>query len=356
MTEPARSKAFPPEAPLSRQFSTIGAGLAGGLLFTFLNVPAGAMSGAMAAVAIAGSFAPAWIVGLGTRLRYLAMLTSGVSIGASVTPETVRNIVTYPASVTGMIVCVFCMTAASTLVSIRFSRWDRTTAVLAAVPGAMGFVLSAVMTTGANAPRVVTVQMMRVFFLICLLPLAIAETGASVTIGAARISDPLWLFLVECAIGACAGLLLTRWKVVGGMFLGAMLVSGFFHVVEVAHGRAPLPVFILGQVLIGSWTGSRFSGFDWSQFLREAPSMLVAILVSVVISAGFAFSASTLLGLPFGVTFLAYSPGGMEAMTVLAMALGLDPFYVAAHHLARFFMLNIGLPLTLNYWIGAKAK
>ena len=356
MTSTPKSKAFEPEPPLARQFVTIAAGLAGGLLFTFMNIPAGAMSGAMAGVALAGSIAPAWIVGVGAGLRYLAMLASGVSIGASVTPETVKNIGTYPASVAGMIVCVFCMIAASVFVSIKFSRWDRMTAMLAAIPGAMGFVLSAVMTTGANAPRVVTVQMMRVFFLICLVPLAIAETGSGVVSQTARVSDPLGLFLIECAIGFGAGLALTRWKVIGGMFLGAMLVSGLFHLAGVAHGRAPGLVFFAGQVLIGSWTGSRFSGFDWSHFLREAPSMLGAIGVSIVISALFSISASTLLGLPFGATFLAYSPGGMEAMTVLAMALGLDPFYVAAHHLARFVLLHVGLPLTLRYWMGEKAK
>ena len=356
MTTAAKSKSFQPDAPLSRQLFTLGVGLAGGLLFMWANIPAGAMSGAMALVAIAGSFAPAWIVPMNTPLRYLAMLTSGVSIGATVTIETFHNIAAYPASVMGMLVCVLCMTFVSTLISMKLSHWDRTTSVLAAIPGAMGFVLSAVMTTGANAPRVVTVQMMRVFFLVCLVPLAIKETGADVASVTARASDSLSMFMLEFLVGCAAGLLFTRWKIVGGMFLGAMLVSGAFHAAEIAIGRAPAPILVLGQVMIGTWTGCRFAGFDWSQFLREAPSMLAAIGSSVVISAAFAIAASTALGLPFGATFLAYSPGGMEAMTVLAMALGLDPFYVAAHHLARFVMLHVGLPLTLHYWIGKKPK
>ncbi len=356
MTTPAKSKTFEPDAPLSRQLFTIAVGLAGGLAFMWLNIPAGAMSGAMALVAVVGSLAPAWIVSMNAPLRYLAMLTSGVSIGASVTTQTFHNIAAYPASVAGMVVCVLCMTLASTLISIKISRWDRTTAVLAAVPGAMGYVLSAVITTGANAPRVVTVQMMRVFFLVCLVPLAIKETGADVAALTTRASDSLAMFTTEFLIGGAVGLLFTRWKIIGGMFLGAMFVSGVFHATEMAVGRAPLPILILGQAMIGTWTGSRFAGFDWGQFWREAPSMLAAIGVSIAISAVFAVAASTLLGLPFGATFLAYSPGGMEAMTVLAMALGVDPFYVAAHHLARFVMLHVGLPLTLHYWIGKKPE
>ena len=229
MSDKPKSRAFEPEAPLSRQFATIAIGLAGGLLFLAIGVPAGAMSGAMAACALVGTFAPAWVVPMNSFLRNLAMLASGVSIGATVTAETFRNIAAYPFSVSGMIVCVFVMTFVSVMVSLKVSRWDRPTAVLAAIPGAMGFVLAAAMTTGANAPRVVTVQMMRVFFLVCLVPLILAETGAQVISPAARESDPLWIFAIETAVGCGVGLLFTRWKVIGGMFLGAMAVSGLFH-------------------------------------------------------------------------------------------------------------------------------
>ena len=84
--------------------------------------------------------------------------------------------------------------------------------------------------------------------------------------------------------------------------------------------------------------------------------MVGAILVTMVISACFAWVAATGLGLPFGAMFLAYSPGGMEAMTVMAMALGIDPFFVAAHHLARFVLLHVGLPLSLGWLVGDRPK
>jgi hypothetical protein len=212
------------------------------------------------------------------------------------------------------------------------------------------------MTTGADAPRVIAVQMFRVFFLMALVPILVAETGVPLASILSRTPDPLWLFAIECVAGGLVGWLFTRLKVAAGMMLGAMLVSGVFHATGIAIGRAPAPVMIAGQVLIGAWAGSRFVGFDWSMFLRQAPSMIASVAVAILVAAFFAGGVSGLLGLPFGVTFLAYSPGGFEAMTVLAMALGFDPFYVAAHHLARFFMLNVGLPLSLHYWIGEPRK
>jgi uncharacterized membrane protein AbrB (regulator of aidB expression) len=38
----------------------------------------------------------------------------------------------------------------------------------------------------------------------------------------------------------------------------------------------------------------------------------------------------------------------------LALALGFDPFYVAAHHLARFFLLNIGMPVVIRVLLQKK--
>ena len=39
----------------------------------------------------------------------------------------------------------------------------------------------------------------------------------------------------------------------------------------------------------------------------------------------------------FADVVVAYAPGGLEAMTILAFALHLDPVFVGAHHLSRAF-------------------
>ena len=62
----------------------------------------------------------------------------------------------------------------------------------------------------------------------------------------------------------------------------------------------------------------------------------------------FALGVSRLLGLPFGQVLLAFAPGGLEAMTIMAFALDLDPAYVGAHHLIRFLGLGLLLPLFMG--------
>jgi uncharacterized membrane protein AbrB (regulator of aidB expression) len=43
-------------------------------------------------------------------------------------------------------------------------------------------------------------------------------------------------------------------------------------------------------------------------------------------------------------------------MTLLALALGLDPLYVGAHHLARFFLISFTLPLVQRLVLGRGDK
>jgi uncharacterized membrane protein AbrB (regulator of aidB expression) len=43
-------------------------------------------------------------------------------------------------------------------------------------------------------------------------------------------------------------------------------------------------------------------------------------------------------------------------MMILALALNLDPVFVGAHHLARVFVVSLGLPILAHYFSPPKAK
>jgi uncharacterized membrane protein AbrB (regulator of aidB expression) len=52
---------------------------------------------------------------------------------------------------------------------------------------------------------------------------------------------------------------------------------------------------------------------------------------------------------------VAFAPGGLEAMTILAFVIGLDPAFVGAHHLARFLLIAMLLPFVARALIGKAA-
>jgi uncharacterized membrane protein AbrB (regulator of aidB expression) len=50
-------------------------------------------------------------------------------------------------------------------------------------------------------------------------------------------------------------------------------------------------------------------------------------------------------------TLVAFAPGALEALTVVAFQMNIDPAYVAAHHVVRFLALVIAVPV-LTRWLG----
>jgi membrane AbrB-like protein len=260
-------------------------------------------------------------------------------------PDTFDNIASYPISMALMAGCVAAMTLTSTAIWVWLMGWPPSMALLASVPGSMGYIVSVSMTMGADAAKVAVVQMSRVVFLVTILPFIIVwEQGGRIVAPPPDVTDPALTVGWVLAVGICVGGLFTRFAVPGGMILGSLVASGAIHYFGLAPGRAPTWLMDGGQVLLGAWVGSRFVGFDWSLFGRIFVGTALAVGGALAMSVLFAFVASQWLDVSFGAALIGYAPGGQEAMVVLALALGADPIFVATHHLGRYFLINMSLP------------
>ena len=67
--------------------------------------------------------------------------------------------------------------------------------------------------------------------------------------------------------------------------------------------------------------------------------------IALTITAMFAAGLVGLLALPVAEVMIAFAPGAVDAMMLLALALHLDPVYVGAHHLMRIFFVSMTMPL-----------
>ncbi len=94
--------------------------------------------------------------------------------------------------------------------------------------------------------------------------------------------------------------------------------------------------------------GARFRGTSLATLRRTVPGSIGSVLLALAVSAAIAAAGSLLLPLSFGQLWLAYAPGGVEAMAVMALALQLDPAFVGAHHVLRILGLNLISPLWLR--------
>lgn len=332
------------------QAVTIAGGAVGGFGTAALGIPAGWLSGAMFATAALAAVGVA--VPFSTAVRRTALVGSGIAIGSAVTPAMLRGLASYPGTLALMTLAVAGVTWSGTRLLARLDGWSRPTAFFASVPGALSYVFTvATETETADLPRIAVVQVMRVFLLMGLVPLLVAETGAPLVAPPSPVVDPLPTLFALIGLGGALGLVLERARVAAGMMFGVMIVAAVAHASGLAPGRPPPAFTEAAQILVGTWVGARFVGFDWRLLGRSLFASSGSFLVAMAISAVCAGAGSALFRIPFAQALVAFAPGGLEAMSLLSIALGLDPLFVSAHHLARFILISVTLPFVLRRWI-----
>ena len=321
---------------------TFAAAIAGAGLAALLGIPAGALIGAMLAVAVlAATGAP---VGLPAIARDLAFLVIGISLGAGIDAEVLPQLPGWSVSLAGLAVALVATLAASSLLLRRVFGLDRDTAVLASAPGTMSNAVAIAVEGRGDAPAVMILQLMRLVILVTLVPPVAAIFGAPAGGATLRAAMPL----PALALILAAGLPLGRWAgrrgISAACLLTGILLSGMAHATGLVHGAAPPWVIFLGFTVTGAVLGTRIGAVDMRAALRLAGAGAVVVAMALGMSVGFAAITWALTGFPLGQILIAYAPGGVEAMAAIGLALGYDPAFVAAHHFARIVILLALVP------------
>ncbi len=333
------------------QIGQIALAALGGALFAWLNIPAGWLSGSLVAVAVLVVFRKARA--MPPALSDLAMMMAGISLGASATPEAIAALGRYPASLAILLVAVVAVTFGSAEYLRRRPHWTHEEALFASVPGALTVVLAVAADRRARLGPIVVIQMFRLLALMLVLPSVITMvehatgSGGGSALGGAPMGYPALLVLL--AIGAGIGLLFRRLDVPAPMLFGTMMASVAGHASGTVSGGLPPVMFIATLVLVGTFVAVRMRNLTAAQVRAAMPEAFVAFVIGSVIAALFAGLVTLIVGIRFDIAYLAFAPGGLEAMIVLAIALGLDPLYVGTHHLVRMMAISIALPLAMRW-------
>jgi membrane AbrB-like protein len=325
------------------QAALLVAAVAGGAALSLTGAPAGWISGAMIGATLVAA------LGLATPfaaiLRNATIVLTGTVLGSGASPQALSALARYPASLAIMAAAIVAMTASAYAVLVRSPGFSRKTALYAAVPGALSYVLVASAAAGADVPRVIVVQALRIFILMALVPIFAALWGVRAA-PIASAFDPVATTAVLLALAVAFAYLLARRRIASGPLYAAIAVSILAHGLGLAPGRPAPAIQIVAQVLVGAWVGARFVGFDWRLLHRLLLTALSSFFASIAAAAVFAAIAASFVKAPFMEVLVAFAPGGLEAMVMIAFALNLDPLYVGAHHLARFFFITLAMPFS----------
>ena len=341
-----------PFKPYLDQTITLAAALAGGLILAFTPVPAPWLTGAMLGAAGAGAWRP--LKDVGPTFRDFAFLLGGLSLGCAVRPETLRAFAHYPLSLAILAVGVVLTIIFSTYALMRLFGWRRAEAIFASSPGALSTVVILASSENCDLRRVVVVQMMRLFVIIACLPSLMIGSGmlAGHGPGAAGSAMTALETAEVFAIGLVAAYVAIWLRFPSPWFLGPMIAAGSLTGSGLITDIFPPALATTGFVMIGAYMGVRFHGLKARDILNIFPAALVSLVITLVTAFSLAFVAHWVARIPTAEALIAFAPGGLEAMAILAFALHLDPVFIGAHHLARFLGIGLGLPVLIRFWPG----
>jgi membrane AbrB-like protein len=201
----------------------------------------------------------------------------------------------------------------------------------------------------ADMRRVIIAQSIRLFFLVAALPLVINSLSPAAVPGPVFPNRIWWEIGLVVAASAAVALGLERLRFPAGLFVGSIVTAAVFYISGAAQSAIPMPILILANIVLGTSLASRFQDFTLGELLHSLGDGLAGFALALAISLLGAVLASVLGHLPFAQTLLAFAPGGLDAMMVIALALHLDPAYVGAHQLVRYLAMSAVVPPLTAY-------
>jgi membrane AbrB-like protein len=237
--------------------------------------------------------------------------------------------------------------------------WDAQTALFGASPGALAQVMLLATEYGADLRAIAIVQVVRVVALTIGIPAGLAYFGLTTQGVFLPPSGSIVSFTelaILVAVSTASAMLLRYLGFPGGLLFGSMLGSAVLHGSGFIHAVLPWWVVAAAVISIGAVTGSRFANTDPRTLIRYLGAALGSFTVAIAVASLFVFLLTTLLQVRVADAVAAFSPGALDTMMVLALALHLDPIFIGAHHVARFLLVSLSLPVLAHRLRGARVR
>lgn len=329
-----------------RSAVTLALGFAGAFGAEALGLPAAPLIGAAVA-----SSAAAWggiRLQVDHRLRDLGFLAVGLSLGSGVRPDVVSEAADWGVSLVMLCLSVLTTLWLSALLLRRFGGLDRDTSLLASAPGTLSLVMAMAAERKGDVTAITVIQSMRLLLLTAILPLAVVWVGGGSRTQPALPDLPVQALLSIVALGWLVSLPIKRFGFPAAFLLGGMIAGALGQLSGVVSGLPAYWTLFMGYALIGSVIGSRFTGITLRQVWAQAGLTVIMVSTAALVSGGFAVFVGLWTDIPADQLWIAYAPGGVEAMAAIGLALGIDPAFVALHHLVRIGVLMLCLPLLMR--------
>ncbi len=341
-------KALTAGLPLRVILLTFAFGGACGLLGMWIGLPIGMLLGPMLGIALAAQlgFRP-WGHPLAVPQKWRAVLVPvvGVAIGASFPADFVTQAQRWWMTMAALLVFIPLAQFLGYHLYRRVGGLTPQTAFFAAMPG--GFIESLEMgeKTGADMQMLIMLQFLRLILCIVLIPIAFSlieghavGSASGMVLTSSRDPLTLWDVGVLITLAATGYFIASKLGFPAAVLSGPLLLSGLAHATGLTYAAPPFWAVQVTQWVIGTSLGVRLAGFTRAQAGQALWLSALYVGAMLAVAAGIALLLAAPVGQSVGAVILAFAPGGVSEMSLVALSMHLSAVFVTMHHLARIIL------------------
>jgi membrane AbrB-like protein len=318
-----------------------------GTTLQYAGIPHGLLLGSILGAAVIVSkwrFSPSLRFALG-----YVQVVLGISTGLMFDAWDSQTIAAIVPSLALMLVCLTVQAALASYWLRKVSGWSVKDSLLAVYPGALAAVFDLMESERASG-KVMVVHLVRLMTITLLVSLFVpGQAAVDSTIIAPWGSATLWRVLSLIGLCLVSGRLLLKLGVPAPFMLTAIILTAVYARLGYLHGlHMPQWSLLLATVLLGALIGCRFRDISLPELLRHGRSGLVSVSLMLLIAAAFAALAARISGDDLMTLWLAYMPGAIETIAIVAFSGGLNVVFVLSHHLTRMVLLHFAPALLVQ--------
>lgn len=324
---------------------TLSIAAAGGWVMWHFHMPLAWLLGAMIATGLGALLRLPLSMPAFARPPMTALI--GAMLGTSFSPAVFEHLGLWLVSLSGLAVFI---TAAGAMVYVYFRKvagLDHPTAFFSAMPGGLVEMVTLGSERGGDEKTIALIHASRIFLVVLTLPFLIqiftgspiSRSGASyVPLSNLAFADLAW-FAAAAVIGVAIGILL---GFPARYLMGPMVVSALLHFSGVTNFQMPSAALAAAQIVIGATVGCRFAMASPKEIVKVISLSIGSTLLLLCVSLAFAGILAYFTEDRFIALVLAYSPGGVAEMSIIALSLGIEVPFVVLHHIVRVFLVVAG--------------
>ena len=344
---------------------TFAVALASGWGFLQLGFPAPYLMGSLFGVWIGGGLVTRLQPHLGVARWFHkpVVLGLGVLIGATFNQAVLEQAEKWSLTLVTMVGTTFVVTVIGYLFLRRFRGYEPRLAILCSVPGGQAEAIAMAREMVDRDYVVALFHLVRVVIVFITTPLllrliegqdAVDQSNVALQTMPSIFDLPVMDIIIFILLGVVGMLIARRLRIPMPFLIGPVGLSTLFHLM----GWADLPrvneFVILAQLAIGGAVGARLAKVPFREllgYLTDACANTAVILGAYLLATMVIVKVT---GISFLAAWLAFVPGGLYEVTLLALIFGFDVAFVAFHHTVRVMLIFLSLPV-LAFRLGGDA-